>query len=129
MSDGYHIGLLIMSALQYLAPEFIQEHRLCWLRSPLYIVTNGKKHTYFYSDEEFNKARAQIKGDVSREKGLGALSAAKAKESMFNPQFQRLEPIEYSAEGINLLYSLMGESVVPRTEFVFNNIDFSQLRE
>ena len=52
-----------------------------------------------------------------------------AKESMFNPQFQRLEPIEYSAEGINLLYSLMGESVVPRTEFVFNNIDFSQLRE
>ena len=25
MSDGYHIGLLIMSALQYLAPEFIQE--------------------------------------------------------------------------------------------------------
>ena len=52
-----------------------------------------------------------------------------AKESMFNPQFQRLEPIEYSAEGINLLYDLMGESVVPRTEFVFNNIDFSQLRE
>ena len=29
-SDGYHIGLLIMAALQYLAPEFIREGRLCW---------------------------------------------------------------------------------------------------
>ena len=41
-SDGYHIGLLIMAALTYLAPDFIKEGRLCWLRSPLYIVENGK---------------------------------------------------------------------------------------
>lgn len=128
-SDGYHIGLLIMSALQYLAPEFIQEHRLCWLRSPLYIVTNGKKHTYFYSDEEFNKARAKIKGDVSREKGLGALSATKAKESMFNPGNQRMDvliPDEYS---IQMLYDLMGEDVQPRKDFVFSKIDFSEIKE
>ena len=39
-SDGYHIGLLIMAALAYLAPGFIKEGRLCWLRSPLYIVNN-----------------------------------------------------------------------------------------
>lgn len=126
---GYHIGLLIMSALQYLAPEFIQEHRLCWLRSPLYIVTNGKKHTYFYSDEEFNKARTKIKGDVSREKGLGALSATKAKESMFNPENQRMDiliPDEYS---IQMLYDLMGEEVQPRKDFVFSKIDFSEIKE
>ena len=58
MSDGYHIGLLIMSALQYLAPEFIQEHRLCWLRSPLQIVTNGKKHSVskiVVEENEFDK--------------------------------------------------------------------------
>ena len=42
MSDGYHIGLLIMAAMAHIAPEFIKEGRLCWLRSPLYIVTNGK---------------------------------------------------------------------------------------
>ena len=42
-SDGYHIGLLIMSALAYLAPEFIKEGRLCWLRAPLYIETNKNK--------------------------------------------------------------------------------------
>lgn len=128
-SDGYHIGLLIMSALQYLAPEFIQEHRLCWLRSPLYIVTNGKKHIYFYSDEEFNKARAKIKGDVSREKGLGALSATKAKESMFNPKNQRMDVLIPDEDSIQMLYDLMGEDVQPRKDFVFSKIDFSEIKE
>ena len=32
-SDGRHIGLLIMAALAYLAPDFIKEGRLCWLYS------------------------------------------------------------------------------------------------
>lgn len=128
-SDGYHIGLLIMSALQYLAPEFIQEHRLCWLRSPLYVVTNGKKHSYFYSDEEFDKVRTQIKGDVSREKGLGALSAAKAKESMFNPENQRMDILIPNDDSIQMLYDLMGTDVQPRKDFVFSKIDFSEIKE
>jgi DNA gyrase/topoisomerase IV subunit B len=42
-ADGSHIGLLVMAALRYLAPEFLNEGRLCWLRTPLYIVKNGKK--------------------------------------------------------------------------------------
>lgn len=130
-ADGYHIGLLIMSALQHLAPEFIKEGRLFWLRAPLYVVKNKKHYSYYFNDVEFQAAKKKglIIGEVSREKGLGAMEEEVARESMFDPQFQRLEPIEYSAEGINLLYDLMGESVIPRTEFVFNNIDFSQLRE
>lgn len=120
-----------MSALQHLAPEFIKEGRLFWLRAPLYIVTNKKGNSYYFNDIEFQEAKRKnkITGEITRAKGLGEMQDEVAKESMFNPQFQRLEQIEYSAEGINLLYSLMGESVVPRTEFVFNNIDFSQLRE
>lgn len=68
-SDGGHIGLLIMAALAYLAPEFIKEGRLCWLRSPLYIVDNKGKETYYFTDEEFNKVRKTIKGTVTRAKG------------------------------------------------------------
>lgn len=26
MSDGYHIGLLIMAAIHYLAPQFLEEN-------------------------------------------------------------------------------------------------------
>lgn len=44
---GYHIGLLIMAALTYLAPEFIKEGRLYWLRSPLWVVSTGKKRNYY----------------------------------------------------------------------------------
>ena len=68
-SDGSHIGLLIMAALHYLAPKFIEEGRLCWLRSPLYIVKNGKKESYYFTDEEFNAVRGKVKGEVQRNKG------------------------------------------------------------
>ena len=128
-SDGYHIGLLIMAALAHLAPEFIKEGRLCWLRSPLYIVTNGKTESYYFTDEEFNAAKGKIKGEVQRNKGLGSLEPEQAKKSMFDPTYQRLDIMEYSEDAMNLLYDLMGEDVEPRREFIMQNVDFSEIRE
>ena len=128
-SDGYHIGLLIMAALAHLAPEFIKEGRLCWLRSPLYIVTNGKTESYYFTDEEFNAAKGKIKGEVQRNKGLGSLEAEQARKSMFDPTYQRLDVMEYSEDAMNLLYDLMGEDVEPRREFIMQNVDFSEIRE
>jgi DNA gyrase/topoisomerase IV subunit B len=128
-SDGYHIGLLIMAALAHIAPDFIKEGRLCWLRSPLYIVTNGKTESYYFTDEEFNAAKGKIKGEVQRNKGLGSLEADQAKKSMFDPNYQRMDVLEYSEEAMNLLYDLMGEDVEPRREFIMSNVDFSEIRE
>ena len=128
-SDGSHIGLLIMAALHYLAPKFIEEGRLCWLRSPLYIVKNGKKESYYFTDEEFNAVRGKIKGEVQRNKGLGALSPEQAHISMFTDEYQRMDVLEWSPDAIQLLEQLMGEDVEPRRQFVFNEIDFSEVRE
>jgi len=128
-SDGYHIGLLIMSALQFLAPDFIKEGRLCWLRSPLYIVEHNGKESYYFTDEEFNKERSKIKGEVTRAKGLGELPAESAHKSMFTKEYQRLDVINYDAEGIDLLVSLMGDDVKPRKEYIMKNIDFHEVRE
>ena len=128
-SDGYHIGLLIMAALRYLAPEFINEKRLCWLRSPLYIVKNGKNESYYFTDEEFNKVRNKIKGEVQRAKGLGALSPEQAKASMFSKEYQRMDVLEPDSDSLYLLEQLMGEDVSPRKDFIFNKIDFSEIRE
>lgn len=125
-SDGYHIGLLIMAALRYLAPQFLEEGRLCWLRSPLYIVKNGKSESYYFTDEEFNKAK--VKGEVTRAKGLGALSETQARNSMFSEN-QRMDVLEPTEEAIYLLEDLMGKDVEPRTEFIFKNVDFSEIRE
>ena len=128
-SDGYHIGLLIMAALTYLAPNFIKEGRLCWLRSPLYIVENGKNISYYFTDEEFNAVRAKVKGEVTRAKGLGELQPEIAHQSMFTPEYQKMDVMEYSDDAMSLLYDLMGEDVAPRKDFIFNNIDFSEITE
>lgn len=125
-SDGYHIGLLIMAALRYLAPQFLEEGRLCWLRSPLYIVKSGKNESYYFTDEEFNKAK--VKGEVTRAKGLGALSEVQARNSMFGEN-QRMDVLEPTEAAIYLLEDLMGKDVAPRTEFIFKNVDFSMVRE
>lgn len=130
-SDGYHIGLLIMAALQYLAPEFIREGRLCWLRSPLYIEEYKGKETYYFTDEELEKAKKKnkIKGHLQRNKGLGALEAEQARNSMFSPEYQKLDVMEWDDEAIDLLYDLMGEDVEPRREFIMKKVDFSKVRE
>lgn len=128
-SDGYHIGLLIMAAFAYLAPDFIKEGRLYWLRSPLYIVENNKKHSYYFNDEEFNKVRKTVKGTVTRAKGLGKLSSDIAHESMFTLEYQRMEKLEWDQESMDLLCDLMGEEVGPRKEFIMKEVDFSEVRE
>lgn len=128
-SDGYHIGLLIMAAMRYLAPKFLEEGRLCWLRSPLYIVKNDKTESYYFTDEEINAVRSSLKGEVQRNKGLGSLSPAQARASMFDEKNQRIDVLIPDEDSIFLLEELMGESVEPRRDFIFSNVDFSEIRE
>ena len=118
-----------MAALRYLAPEFLNEKRLCWLRSPLYIVKNGKNESYYFTDEEFNKIRGKLKGEVQRNKGLGAMSVDQAHKSMFTSEFQHMDVLEPDSESIYLLEQLMGSDVRPRKDFIFNKVDFSEVRE
>ena len=128
-ADGYSIGLLIMCALYKVAPEFIEEGRLCWLRSPLYIVKSGKTESYYFTDEEYAAKQSSIKGEVIRAKGLGALSAEQAKRSMFTTEFQRMEQLIPDKQTLPLLLDLMGKDSTPKRKFIFENIDFSEIRE
>lgn len=128
-ADGYAIGLLIMCALYKVAPQFIKEGRLYWMRSPLYIVKNGSKESYFYTDDEFNAVRNKVKGEVTRAKGLGALSPEQAKASMFTSEFQRFEQLLPDDFTLELLSQLMGKDSTPKHDFIFENIDFSQVME
>lgn len=121
--DGSHIGLLLMAMLQVLAPQFLKENRLFWLRAPTCKVETRTKTYYYYNEEEF---RSHPKGNITFFKGLGQMTDEDLKNSMFNKEWQHLEPITYSEEGIQTLLKLMSEDVEPRKEFVFNNIDFSK---
>jgi len=128
-ADGYAIGLLIMCALYKVAPKFIEEGRLCWVRSPLYIVKNKGKEDYYFTDEEFNAARGKIKGEVQRNKGLGALNPEQARRSMFTEEFQRIDVLEEDGESLILLEQLMGKDSASKHEFIWENIDFSEIKE
>lgn len=130
-SDGFAIGLLIMCAIYKFAPQFIEEGRLCWLRSPLHITTNGKTETYYYSDAELAQAKAKglVKGEVQRNKGLGSLSAEQARKSMFDPAYQKLDILRPDDDSLPLLTTLMSKDSEPKHDFIFENIDFSTIRE
>lgn len=128
-ADGYAIGLLIMCVLYKVAPQFIEEGRLYWMRSPLYIVKNGKNESYYFTDEEYNKVAGKVKGEVQRCKGLGALSAEQAKRSMFTEEFQRFERLIPDKDTFELLSDLMGKDSAPKHDFIFDNLDFSEIRE
>ena len=128
-SDGFSIGLLIMCALYKVAPQFIEEGRLCWIRSPLYIVKNKDKEEYYFTDEEFNKVRNKVKGVIQRNKGLGSLSAEQAHNSMFIPENQHIDTLIPNETTLPLLMSLMGKDSEPKHNFIFENLDFSEIRE
>lgn len=118
-----------MSVLYYFAPEFLREGRLVWLRSPLYIVKNKNKETYYFTDEELNAARDSITGEIQRNKGLGSLSSEQAHNSMFVEENQRIDVFTSTPASDKLLLELMGEEVEPRRNFIFDNVDFAQIRE
>lgn len=129
-SDGYHIGLLIASALEHFCPKFIQENRLCWLRSPLYIVKGKDKEQYYFTDQEMDAARPSLPSgvEVQRCKGLGSLSASQARDSMFG-QNQHMDVLIPTDKTKNKLVTLMGSNADGRKDFIFNNIDFSEVKE
>lgn len=129
-SDGYHIGLLIASALEHFCPKFIQENRLCWLRSPLYIVKGKDKEQYYFTDQEMDAARPNLPAgvEVQRCKGLGSLSASQARNSMFGEN-QHMDVLIPTDKTKNKLITLMGSNTDGRKNFIFNNIDFSEVKE
>ena len=130
--DGKHIALLIMANLYKLCPQFLKENRLYWLQSPLYIESDNNKNpkSWYYTDEDFNKAKSHLTGNIKRVKGLGQLNEKDLQATMFSTTGgQKLDLIEYSPEGAQQLINLMGTDITPRKEFVFNKIDFTKYGE
>jgi hypothetical protein len=48
---------------------------------------------------------------------------------MFTEEFQRMDPLIADPDSIILLEELMGKDVEFRKQFVYNQIDFSEIRE
>lgn len=129
-ADGFSIMTLISTLFYVLMPDFIKEERLCWLRAPIYKLQKGKNKYFVYSDLELPQAKNSHKNwEQTRIKGLGELNSEDMKESMLHPENRQLEilTIEDFNELSYWFELLMGKEVEPRTRFLFNNADFSEV--
>lgn len=113
--------LLTTFFFTYMRP-LVEEGHLYKAVTPLYIVKQGSKEIYFYSDAEMNEWRAKgEKGEVLRAKGLGELNAIDLHRVCFeNQRFKRITVSDAEKTKI-LLETLQGKAVEPRKQYIYQN--------
>jgi DNA gyrase/topoisomerase IV subunit B len=83
-SDGAQISNLILGALLYLAPEFIQAGMVYEVLSPLYEQAGN----YYYHLHELDHSKS-----FERFKGLGSMNADQVEHTIVNPHTRKLQQI------------------------------------
>ena len=125
--DGYSIVCLVLTFFYKYYPELIRQGKVYWARTPLFSVTSGGKTYYAYSEEELVNLP---KGKVSRNKGLGELSALEMKDTLFSCEDSYVQfTMEDAAAASYYFNLLLGENIKGRREYIFENIDFEEVEE
>lgn len=126
-SDGSHICLLLLSLVNTLFPEMLNEHRIFRLDAPTHLIkTKQGKTFYYYGADDFKKNHTA--GDVVLLKGLGELSADQVRDSLFGKN-QRLTSFNWTVDADILLNQLMGEDSDFRRDYLFEKVDFTTIAE
>ena len=122
--DGMHIRLLLITFFLQFFPDLIKNGHVYILQTPLFRVRNKKETRYCYSEEERQKAIAELgaKPEITRFKGLGEISPDEFKN--FIGKDIRLDPVligkQMSIE--QLLSYFMGKNTQSRQEDIINNL-------
>jgi topoisomerase-4 subunit B len=122
--DGMHIRLLIMTFFLQFFPDLVRGNHIHILQTPLFRVRNKQKTIYCYSDEERQKAIAEIgtKAEITRFKGLGEISPEEF--AQFIGDDIRKDPVllTQDAQIQKLLEYYMGKNTPDRQVFIINNL-------
>ena len=122
--DGMHIRLLIMTFFLQFFPDLVRGNHIHILQTPLFRVRNKQKTIYCYSDEERQRAIAEIgaKAEITRFKGLGEISPEEF--AQFIGDDIRKDPVllTQDAQIQKLLEYYMGKNTPDRQVFIINNL-------
>lgn len=125
--DGYAIVCLVLTFFYKYYPELIRQGKIYWARTPLFSVETKGQTYYAYTEEELVKLP---KGKVSRNKGLGEISAEEMKRTLFDNQDGYVQfTMEDATAAAYYFNLLLGENVKGRREYIFENIDFEAVEE
>lgn len=122
--DGMHIRLLAITFFLQFFPDLIREGHLYVLETPLFRVRNKQETRYCYTEEERQRALAELKNpEMTRFKGLGEISDYEIK--LFIGENIRLSPVEMPARPKDiqeLLEFFMGKNTPERQDFIIKNL-------
>ncbi len=122
--DGSHIRTLLLTLFYRKMPALISEGYVYIAQAPLYRVQKGTRLAYAYTDDERDRAIAELGGPkgvtIQRYKGLGEMNAEQLAETTMRPGARALQrvTIEDAARANELLQVLMGEEVEPRRHYI-----------
>ncbi|MAY85076.1 MAG: DNA topoisomerase (ATP-hydrolyzing) subunit B [Flavobacteriales bacterium] len=134
--DGSHIETLILTFFFRHMKELVEGGNIYIATPPLYLVKKGNQSLYCWSDEERDRAIADMKGagkessvGVQRYKGLGEMNAEQLWSTTMDPEYRTLRQvnIESAAEADRIFSMLMGDEVPPRREFIEKNAKYAKV--
>ena len=133
--DGSHIRTLLLTFFFRYMRELIEEGHVYIATPPLYLLKQGKKEQYAWSDEERDTLtkefyeQAQTKVTVQRYKGLGEMNPEQLWETTMDPTTRLLKQvtIQNAAEADEIFSMLMGDDVEPRREFIEQNATYANI--